>query len=269
MTPNEITQHALSDGLKGLQNQADCFAMATIVRTAGMTSAKPGAKALLRADGTVIEGWLGGACVRGAVKTATLRAYATGQPQFISVAPEESLSDIGVKAGDDVDGVHFAKNGCPSKGTVDVFIEPFFPQPELVIFGVSPVAQLLAELAPQFGWDVSTLDLDAGQELMVMPGKSRFVIIATQGQGDLAALKAALNVSADHVAFVGSRRKYAALSEKLTASGFGQEAIASVHAPAGLDIGAVTPAEIALSILAELTHAKRRSFPKALAETET
>ena len=81
-----------------------------------------------------------------------MRAYATGQPQFISVAPEEDLAVKGVKAGDDVDGIRFARNGCPSKGAIDIFIEPHLPEPDLLIFGHSPVAVTLMELAPQFGW---------------------------------------------------------------------------------------------------------------------
>ena len=88
MTPKQIMDHGLNEG-------EDCFAIATIVRTAGTTSAKPGAKALMREDGTILEGWLGGGCVRGAIKDATLRAYATGQPQLISVAPQEDLTEKG------------------------------------------------------------------------------------------------------------------------------------------------------------------------------
>lgn len=252
MTPKQITEH-------GLQEGEDCFAIATIVRTAGVTAAKPGAKALLREDGTILEGWLGGGCVKGAIKDATLRAYATGQPQFISVTPEENLAEIGVQAGDDVDGIRFARNGCPSKGTVDIFIEPYLPTPDLFLFGASPVAMKLAELAPQFGWAVAPaagdMPLPARQ-----PGRGRYLVIATQGQGDLAALKTGLAAPSDYVAFVGSRKKFASLSEKLTAAGVDAARLASVHAPAGLNIGAVTPSEIALSILAELTKAKREKL---------
>lgn len=256
MTPKEITEH-------GLQEGADYFAVATIVRTAGTTAAKPGAKALLREDGTFLKGWLGGGCVMGAIKDATLRAYATGQPQFISVAPEEDLAEKGVRAGDDVDGIRFARNGCPSKGTVDIFIEPHLPQPELLIFGQSYVAQQLAELAPQFGWAVSLASADAALKPLIA-GRSRYLVIATQGNGDLAALKTALDGSASYVAFVGSKKKFSALSSKLATAGIDPTAIAAVHAPAGLNIGAVTPAEIALSILAELTQAKRDLLVQAV-----
>jgi xanthine dehydrogenase accessory factor len=254
MTPKQITDH-------GLQQGEDCFAVATIVRTAGTTAAKPGAKALLREDGTVLDGWLGGGCVRGAIKEATLRAYASGQPQFISVAPEEDLTEKGVRAGDDVDGIRFARNGCPSKGTIDIFIEPYLPAPELLIFGESPVATKLTELAPQFGWAATTAAVETPPAPRAT-GRGRYLVIATQGQGDLAALKTALADKVDYVAFVGSTKKFASLSEKLLAADIDTGLIASVRAPAGLNIGAVTPAEIALSILAELTQAKREPLAR-------
>lgn len=254
MTPKQITDH-------GLQVGEDCFAIATIVRTAGTTSAKPGAKALLREDGTILEGWLGGGCVRGAIKDATLRAYTTGQPQFISVAPEEDLTQKGVRAGDDVDGIRFARNGCPSKGTIDIFIEPYLPTPDLLIFGTSPVAEKLIELAPQFGWAVAAAQTDTPLAERTS-GRGRYLVVATQGQGDLAALKTSLADTADYLAFVGSTKKFASLSEKLIAAGIEGSQIATVRAPAGLNIGAVTPSEIALSILAELTQVKRELLAK-------
>lgn len=255
MTPKQIMDRGLHEG-------EDYFAIATIVRTAGTTAAKPGAKALLRADGTILDGWLGGGCVKGAIKEATLRAYTSGQPQFISVAPEEDLAERGVKAGDDVDGIRFARNGCPSKGTIDIFIEPHLPEPDLLIFGASPVAEKLIELAPQFGWAAGEAAPDAPLPPRVA-GRARYLVIATQGQGDLAALKTGLADPLEYVAFVGSAKKFSTLSEKLLVAGIDAAQIAAVHAPAGLNIGAVTPAEIALSILAELTQVKREILARA------
>jgi len=262
MMPVDFTDLTLSDAMEQLRQSDEIFAVATIVRTAGTTSAKPGAKALLRADGTLLQGWLGGGCVRGAVRKAALRAYETGRPQFISIAPEEELSDKGVRAGDDIDGVRFARNGCPSKGSIDVYIEPSLPQPELLIIGGSPVAGILASLSPQFGWAVGMLDPEAPLPAPVS-GRPRFLVIATQGQGDLVALKTALATRSDYVAFVGSHKKFATLSEKLAAAGIEQNTLASVRAPAGLDICAVTPEEIALSILAELTQVRRKLVARA------
>lgn len=254
MTPAEILSTDLADAAQKLRAKDEPFAFATIVRTAGATAAKPGAKALLSADGTILHGWLGGGCTRGAVKRAALQALQEGTPQLVSVAPEELLAEKGVSAGDEVDGTRFARNGCPSKGSVDIFIEPCLPTPQLVVLGASPVAQALSALAPQFHWSVTATAPDGST---LNPHLRRFIVVATQGQGDLEALKAALSHPSAYVAFVGSRRKFAALAEKLAAAGLDQARIEGVKAPAGLDLGAVTPEEIALSILAELVQARR------------
>jgi xanthine dehydrogenase accessory factor len=254
MTPSEILSTDLANAAQDLRDRHEPFAFATIVRTAGATAAKPGAKALLSADGTIIQGWLGGGCTRGAVKRAALQALQDGTPQLVSVAPEDLLAKKGVSAGDEVDGTRFARNGCPSRGTVDIFIEPCLPTPQLTVMGTSPVAQALSTLAPQFHWSVASgLSTENHHQL-------RFIVIATQGQGDLDALQSALAAEPYYIAFVGSRRKYRALGEKLAAAGAAKAAIDRVQAPAGLDLGAVTPEEIALSILAQLVQARRAAM---------
>lgn len=251
MTPAEILDTDLADAAQDMRARQVPFAFATIVRTAGATAAKPGAKALLSTDGTIVHGWLGGGCTRGAVKRAALEALQSGTPQLISVTPEDLLAEKGIAPGDTVDGTRFARNGCPSRGTVDIFIEPCLPMPELVVMGTSPVAQALSTLAPQFHWSVSSA------VAQVEGAAQKFVVIATQGQGDLDALKAALSADAAYVAFVGSGRKFATLAAKLHDAGIGPDKTRTVHAPAGLDLGAVTPEEIALSILAQLLQVRR------------
>lgn len=248
MTPAELLSDDLATAAQDLRARAEPFAFATIVRTVGATAAKPGAKALIGADGAILQGWLGGGCTRGAVKRAAVEAMASGTPQLVSVAPEDLLSERGVSAGETVDGTRFARNGCPSRGSVDIFIEPVVPMPVLAVLGGSPVAQALAAQAPGYHWTVTAKPAP----------EADYVVIATQGQGDLDALTQALQGTARHVAFVGSRAKFATLAEKLRANGLPAERIASVHAPAGLDIGAVTPEEIALSILAQLVGLRRR-----------
>lgn len=260
MTPAEILSTDLAEAAQELRAKDESFAFATIVRTAGATAAKPGAKALLSADGTILHGWLGGGCTRSAVKRAALQALKDGTPQLVSVAPEELLAERGVTAGEELDGTRFARNGCPSRGTVDIFIEPCLPTPRLVVMGASPVAEALSTLAPQFHWSVAGAPSDAQGE---NPHQQRFTVVATQGQGDLNALKAALARRSDYVAFVGSSRKFAALAEKLEKAGIAPSLIAAVKAPAGLDLGAVTPEEIALSILAELVQVRRAAVKKA------
>lgn len=251
MTPAEFLSSDMAEAAQELRAKEEAFAFATIVRTAGSTAAKPGAKALLSSDGTLLQGWLGGGCTRGAVKRAAVQALNEGRPQLVSVAPEDLLAEKGVAAGDEVDGTRFARNGCPSRGTVDIFIEPCLPIPQLVVMGASPVAKALSELAPTFHWSVTaTPQKDK-------PLKKRFIVVATQGQGDLDALKSALEAGPGYVAFVGSRRKYASLAKKLADAGLDQSVIDSVHAPAGLELGAITPEEIALSILAQLVQERR------------
>lgn len=251
MTPAEILSPDLAEAAEKLRARDEPFAFATIVRTAGATAAKPGAKALLSADGTILHGWLGGGCTRGAVKRAALQALQDGTPQLVSVAPEDLLAKKGVASGDEVDGMQFARNGCPSRGTVDIFIEPCLPTPQLVVMGASPVAQALSTLAPQFHWSVAANPYEEKAH------QQQFIVVATQGQGDLEALKAALSNPSTYVAFVGSRRKYTSLAENLAAAGFDKQKIDGVQSPAGLDLGAVTPEEIALSILAQLVQVRR------------
>ena len=257
MTPAEVISSELAEVAQDLRDRSEPFAFATIVRTVGATAGKPGAKALLSADGTILQGWLGGGCTRGAVKRAALQALSEGVPQLVSVAPEDLLAEKGVTPGDQIDGTQFARNGCPSRGTVDIFIEPCLPLPQLVVLGASPVAQALGMLAPTLHWQVET-DIQA-------VGPQRFIVVATQGQGDMDALKAALDTQAGYVAFVGSHRKFEALAAKLVAAGVDKTTVDRVKAPAGSDIGAVTPEEIALSILAELV-AHRRAQVKACDE---
>jgi xanthine dehydrogenase accessory factor len=249
----------------------ETFVLATVVRTVSVTAAKAGAKAIIRPDGTIVAGWIGGGCARGAVLKAAREALADGEPRMVSMQPEHLLAELGVKPGDTREGVRFASNMCPSKGTMDIFVEPVLPHPSLVILGASPVALSLAAQARPLGYHVTLAalasDLDAAPEVDMLIssftlGKlhqaKRFIVVSTQGKGDEVALRAALATEAGYRAFVGSRRKMAALRDKLIAEGVDAAAIDRVKAPAGLDLGAITPEEIAMSILAEITVARRR-----------
>ncbi|MBR0719547.1 XdhC family protein [Bradyrhizobium liaoningense] len=247
------------------------FVLATVVRTVSVTAAKAGAKAIIAADGSIVAGWIGGGCARGAVLKAAREALADGEPRMVSVQPENLLAELGVKPGESRDGVRFASNMCPSKGTMDIFVEPVLPHPSLVILGASPVALSLAAQARTLGYHVTLAapsadlttqpDADAvieGYQLGALNEAKRFVVVSTQGKGDEAALRAAVATKADYHAFVGSRRKMASLRAKLIAEGTDAAAIDCVKAPAGLDLGAITPEEIAMSILAEITRERRR-----------
>jgi len=247
------------------------FVLATVVRTVSVTAAKAGAKAIIAADGTIVAGWIGGGCAKGAVLKAAREALADGEPRMVSVQPENLLAELGVSAGESRDGIRFASNMCPSKGTMDIFVEPVLPHPSLVVLGASPVALSLAAQARVLGYHVTLAapaadlatqpDADAiidGYQLGELNDAKRFVVVSTQGRGDEAALRAAVATRADYHAFVGSRRKMASLRAKLIAEGASAAAIDDFKAPAGLDLGAITPEEIAMSILAEITRERRR-----------
>jgi xanthine dehydrogenase accessory factor len=254
-----------------LKAAEEAFVLATVVRTVSVTAAKAGAKAIIRPDGTIVAGWIGGGCARGAVLKAAREALADGEPRMVSVQPENLLAELGVKPGENRDGVRFAENMCPSKGTMDVFVEPVLPHPSLVILGVSPVALSLGAQARQLGYHVTLAapagDLSAAPEVdLLIDGYAlgqlnqarRFIVVSTQGRGDEAALRTAVATDAAYHAFVGSRRKMAALRDKLVGEGIDATDIDRVKAPAGLDLGAITPEEIAMSILAEITIERRR-----------
>jgi len=246
-----------------------------VVRTVAATAAKAGAKAVIRSDGTMLEGWIGGGCARVAVLKAARESLADGKPRLVSVQPPDALEGQGVAAGEERAGVRFAKNMCPSQGTMDVFVEPVLPRPQLVICGASPVAVAIADLGLKMGFAVTVcapaadqgafVDADRRIEGYALPVEelgARFVVVSTQGRGDEAALQAALAVEAEYVAFVGSTKKAAALREALAERGVAPEKLARFKAPAGLDLGAITPDEIALSILAEIVALRRRGRPR-------
>src|SRR5438445_7176806 len=133
----------------------EAFVLATGVRTAWVTAANAGAKAIIRPDGTIVAGWIGGGCAKGAVLKAAREALADGEPRMVSVQPENLLAELGVRPGENRDGVRFASNMCPSKGTMDIFVEPVLPHPALVILGASPVALSLAAQARPLGYHVT------------------------------------------------------------------------------------------------------------------
>ncbi|WP_114287390.1 XdhC family protein [Candidatus Halocynthiibacter alkanivorans] len=269
MNTSDMLEDEITGCAHDLRKKGTAFAIATVVRTVDATSVKPGAKALLLQDGEVLEGWIGGGCVRGAIARAAVEALREGTPRLISLRPEEVLEREGLRAGDRVDGVEYARNGCPSKGSMDIFIEPVLPKPVLMVLGNSPVALALAELAAAFEFQV-TVEADPGtpEDGAETPDTAgspdtpglprRFIVVASQGKGDQAHLKRALDLRADYIAFVGSKRKFSTLVDKLVGQGADREPLQQIVAPAGLDIQAVTPKEIALSILAQVVQRHRQ-----------
>jgi xanthine dehydrogenase accessory factor len=253
-----------------LKAKGEAFALATVVRTVSATAAKAGAKAIVRSDGTISEGWVGGGCARGAVVKAAQEAIADGRARLISVQPPDVLQEHGVSAGEEREGVRFAKNACPSHGTMDIFIEPVLPRPQVVLCGSSPVAVAIADFAQRMGFWVTVCapaseqaafsEADRRIEDYTLPRSEsgeRVIVVSTQGRGDEKALHAALSTDAPYVAFVGSRLKAETLKAILAERGIDRRRLAALRSPAGLDLGAIGPDEIALSILAEIVAFRR------------
>jgi xanthine dehydrogenase accessory factor len=254
-----------------LQARGQTFALATVVRTVSVTAAKAGAKALIGPDGSIEEGWIGGGCARAAVVKAARQCMLDGQSRLVSIAPKDALAELGAAAGEERGGVFYAKNSCPSQGTMDVFVEPVLPSPRLLILGASPVAVALGRLAPSMGFAVTVaaapeehqrfhvgVSCVVGLSPPKETGDDAYVVVSTQGAGDRAALKSAAAMDARYRAFVGSRRKAETLRSELAKEGVSEEALAAIKAPAGLDISAISADEIALSILAEMVAVRRR-----------
>jgi xanthine dehydrogenase accessory factor len=268
------------DLISSMKAKDEPFALATVVRTVAATAVKAGAKAVILPDGTISGGWIGGGCARAAVLKAAKDALADGQPRLVSVQPPDMLEDQGIAGGDERAGIRFVKNMCPSQGTTDVFVEPVLPRPQLVVCGASPVAVAIAELGRRIGFALTVCapvaeqaafpEADRRIEGFALPVEetgARFVVVSTQGRGDEAALQAALAVDAAYVAFVGSRKKAEALKAVLSERGVAADKLARLKAPAGLDLGAITPDEIAVSILAEIIAARRAGHPRGDAVT--
>jgi xanthine dehydrogenase accessory factor len=261
--------------MESLRQKGEDFCVATVIRTAAATSAKAGAKAVITRDGE-IHGFIGGGCVTGAVKRVGLETLKEGQPRIIRVKPKEEVVEAV-----DVDGVELHTSSCPSGGTVDIFFEPMRQAARIVICGASPVATTLATLAGAMGYRtivaaraedhekfsgveqvLTEFDL-AGLDL----GARDAVVVATQGKRDREALKHALTSGAGYVGMVGSRRKISKLTDQI--EDVPADRKAALHGPAGLDIHAIEPEEIALSILSEIVRERRGGMAENSAVVET
>ncbi|MEJ2644390.1 MAG: XdhC family protein [Gammaproteobacteria bacterium] len=246
------------------------FVLVTVVRVESPTSAKPGAKAIIEPDG-VIQGWVGGGCAQPAVIKTARQAIADGQARLIRISPEREapvepgVTDFGMT--------------CFSGGTLDIFIDPIVPRPALLIVGASPAARALSALAAPLGFSVTVafpgVDAsqfpDAGrlveslQPTALTDLRPGYVVVATQGKRDEAGLEAALGTGAPFIAFIASARKAAKLREYLTERGHDPSRVAAIESPAGVEIGAVTEEEIALSVLARLVQVRRSGIVEPVA----
>jgi xanthine dehydrogenase accessory factor len=233
---------SVTDVAAELARTREPFVQATVVRAQKPTSAHAGDTALVRADGT-IDGFVGGTCAESSVREYGLMTLSTNEPLLLRIVPREV-------AGESEEGAVTVANPCLSGGAVEIFLEPRVPAPRVLVVGDSPVAEALAELGRPLGFDV---DLVPGEQARPSAGDAALVV-ASHGRGEEPALTAALRLGVPYVGLVASRIRGAGVLASLDVT---DEQRSRVHSPAGLDIGARTAAEIALSVLTELVAERR------------
>jgi xanthine dehydrogenase accessory factor len=253
-----------------LQQQGEPYALVSVVRTQAPSSARAGDKALVTAQG-IVHGWIGGGCAQPAVLHTVRQALQDGRARLIRVAPADGEASQEARAAPG-EGQEFDMS-CHSGGTIELFIDPILPPTQLVVIGDSPVAVALAGLAPRVGLPVTVIArggdpqrfADASQfidsdEPSMVAGRvaaGGWVVVATQGRRDLPGLQVALSLQAAKIWLVASARKARALREALLAANCNSQAVSAIIAPAGQPIGAQSPEEIALSVLAAVVATRR------------
>jgi xanthine dehydrogenase accessory factor len=264
----EVIADRFSEQVQQLIDRREPFVLATVVRARRPTSVRPGDHAVVRQDGT-IEGFVGGVCAESSVRLHSLRAMETGDPLLLRLLPDDApgLDGEGPAAiGDEgraamqrpptpytIDGAVVEHNPCLSGGALEIFLEPHLPPSQLVVIGGSPIALALERLALAAGYDCIRT---APGELETVD-RAAAVVVSSHGNGEEVVLAQALRAGVPYVALVASPRRGAAVIAELDVA---DELRTRLHTPAGLNIGARTPAEIAISILAELV-AEQHSHP--------
>ncbi len=228
----------LAERAARLSEERAPFVVATVVRAAHPTSVRPGFSAIVLEDGT-IDGFVGGSCAESSVRLHSLRALETGEAVLLRIVPGED-SDPPDATGTFKHAV-VERNPCLSGGALEIFLEPQLPPRRLIVVGATPVARALVRIATAAGLDVSTAGVPGAGEAAV--------VVASHGTDEEEILACALTAGVPYVALVASRVRGDAVRESLDVP---TELRAQLHTPAGLDLGARTPEEIAISILAEL-----------------
>ncbi|MBZ5506270.1 MAG: XdhC family protein [Acidobacteriia bacterium] len=239
------------------------FAIATVVRVEGSSSARRGSKALIDSQGRVVMGWVGGGCAESAVRSEALRCIRSEKPELITLDMQDEILGVGMPCG----------------GMMDVYIEPVLPQPGLVIAGHGRIAETLARLGHLMNFAVTVHDPSAARENFpdahriidkdfdvaeISFSPSTYVVIATLHKNDHLWLQKALEGEAAYVALIASAHRSHLVLDYLLAEGVAPEKVERVWAPAGLDLGAAGPEEIALSIMSQIVAVKRGGSAVAL-----
>jgi xanthine dehydrogenase accessory factor len=230
--------------------------LATVVRCEAPTSAHPGDKAIITADGK-LRGWIGGSCSEPVVRREALRALAAGSPQLIHIVGGDEVKQSRKR------GELMIATTCPSGGSLDIFIEPRLPKPLLLVFGDGPAAVTLARIGDLTGFRTREVAQAEVAALEIGPGEG-YAVVATMGHYDEDALEAALSHPELDVSLIASTRRAAAVRAELLRRGLDEHTLARIRTPAGKVRGG-TQEEIALLVLAEVVIARRKRAAKPVA----
>jgi xanthine dehydrogenase accessory factor len=251
--------------IQELSKKNEPFALALVVRREEPSSGKVGDKAVINKFGEII-GWVGGGCVRAILIKEAEDAMKTGQSRLVRIG--KNTGAVNAK------GIIEYKMTCQSEGTVEVFIEPVLPAPHLVVVGKSAIARALVIMAKAAGYRVTAMASDARMDTFQGPDQlitqlsfaqvktdpSSSIVVATQGEQDEQALELALQQSFTYLGFVASRKKKTSVLQYLKDAGIDQAKVDMIESPAGIDINAKRPEEVAISILAAIIQ-RRNNLP--------
>lgn len=269
----------LTEKVEELRQAGRPFVLATVIRVERPTSAKPGAKAVVTADGT-LTGWVGGSCTEPTVRREAAKALQDGEPRLLRLCTPEKMG-LGSQ-----EGVIEVALTCVSGGTLEIYIEPQLSEPQLIVIGHQATAEALATIGKAVGYKITVL----GHEITPaqFPAADRLideldyshlrftpqtaVVVTSHGNYDEEALEMALQSEAGYVALVASGKRSDEVLAYLRGAGLPQESLSRLRSPAGLDLGGHTPGEIALSVLAEIVqfrHQKQTGLPEAETAAES
>jgi xanthine dehydrogenase accessory factor len=242
---------------KELEAKGESFVLATVIRAVAPTSAKPGDKAVVTEAG-VVHGWIGGSCAEPTIKKEAKLALSDGACRVVQITADPSLPN-------DREGLVVVPMTCYSGGELEIYLEPHRAKRELVVFGNSPVAQSLVELGVVVGYEVTVVDtterpplegakvITALDEVALRRPAEAAIVVATHGVFDEDAVARSVELAPGYLGVVASPRRFSSLGGSMQRRGVSREAWARVDGPAGIDIGAQTPHEIAVSIIAAIT----------------
>lgn len=248
-----------------LSARGERFALVTVVRREPPSSARVGDTALITEAGGY-HGWAGGGCTRETVVREARGAMSDGEPRLLCLSPQMNAPAR--------PGMVAVPMTCDSGGTVEIYVEPVMPQPRLVLFGATPAVRCLARIAAAMGYGVDVVHPDAQEsdfpdarsvkKSFAADGVPRgaHVLVATMGDDDLEVLGSVLGREPAYVGLIASGKRFERLRADLLSMGKKEEDLKTIHAPAGLDLGAVTPEEIAVSVMAQIVRERRRSSKK-------